>query len=286
MVKTAAFGCILLTGIFLTIADAFAAEEKTVEEKNRIELMDHNREEYFGGGKPKGLALTDPEYAAIRDRLVLGEILDNGSLGIQRQELLTIVALTAMQTLDSLEIHVQAALNADVGPVEIKECVYQIAPYVGVARVDAALRIINSVLEKNGISLPLENQGTVSEESRYKDGLALQNQLFGAGHIKKMQDNAPAGQREIVRNFLSAYCFGEFYTRKGMDLKMRVLVVFSAIVSLGGCDPQARAHAKANIVAGNTKQNLVDALATLLPYIGFPRTLNGLAAVNEAVPDK
>lgn len=66
---------------------------------------------------------------------------------------------------------------------------------------------------------------------------------------------------------------------------MRELVVFSAIVSLGGCNPQAKAHAAANIGAGNGKQDLIDALAVLLPYIGFPRTLNGLAMVNEAAPN-
>lgn len=32
---------------------------------------------------------------------------------------------------------------------------------------------------------------------------------------------------------------------------------------------------------GNSKENLIDALAQMLPYIGFPRTLNALACVNE-----
>lgn len=134
--------------------------------------------------------------------------------------------------------------------------------------------------------MPLEPQGTVNEESRFKDGLAVQKRIFGAENIDKMQANAPAGQQDIMTNYLSAFCFGDFYTRKGLDLKMRELVTFSAIVALGGCDPQAKAHAAANINVDNSKQNLVDALATMLPYIGFPRTLNGLAAVNAAVPEK
>lgn len=101
-----------------------------------------------------------------------------------------------------------------------------------------------------------------------------------------MQANALKGQEAIMTNYLSAFCFGDFYTRKTLDLKMRELLTFSAIVSLGGCAPQAKAHAAANINVVNTKQNLVDALATMLPVIGFPRTLNGLAAVNEAVSEK
>lgn len=252
---------------------------------SRIERMDENREQYFGGGKPKGLELTDPEYTAIRDRLVLGEILNSGSLGIQKQEILTMVSLATLQTLDAFEIHAQAALNAEADPMQMREAMYQIAPYIGFARVDAVLNVLNGVFEKNGIKLPLEDRATVSEESRLQDGLDVQKRLFGAEHIDKMRANAPEGQKEIISNFLSAFCFGDFYTRGGLDLKMRELVVFGAIVSLGGCNPQARAHAAANITAGNSKQNLIDALAILLPYIGFPRTLNGLAMVNEAVPE-
>ena len=37
---------------------------------------------------------------------------------------------------------------------------------------------------------------------------------------------------------------------------------------------------------GNSKRNLIDALAQSLPYIGFPRTLNALACVNAVVPEE
>ncbi len=101
-----------------------------------------------------------------------------------------------------------------------------------------------------------------------------------------MHDNALEGQKKIVVDYLTAYCFGDFYTRNGLDLKMRELVVFTAINALGGCESQAKSHARANIKVGNTKQNLVDALAIMLPFAGFPRTLNALAALNEACPEE
>jgi alkylhydroperoxidase/carboxymuconolactone decarboxylase family protein YurZ len=38
---------------------------------------------------------------------------------------------------------------------------------------------------------------------------------------------------------LSANCFGDYYTRTGLDLKMRALPTFSIIASLGGCEPNS-----------------------------------------------
>lgn len=231
------------------------------------------------------LAQTDPEIAAIYQNLIANEIMERGSLNDRQKMLVTIAALSAQKATADLERNAALALDKGVLPLEIREAVYQIAPYIGLSAETAALNAINAAFKAKNIKLPLENQGTVNADSRFKDGLALQHKIFGREHINKMQENAPEGQKDLIVNYLSAWCFGDFYTRKTLDLKIRELITFSAIVALGGCDPQAKAHAQANISVGNTKQNLIDALAVMLPWLGFPRTLNGLAAVNAAIPE-
>ena len=47
-----------------------------------------------------------------------------------------------------------------------------------------------------------------------------------------------------------------------------------------------RSHVQGNIAVGNTRENLIDALAQSLPYMGFPRTLNALACVNAVAPGR
>lgn len=269
----------------MTTIQAADTPPKGEHAMDRINATEKARARLFGTDTFSALSDTDPELAAIRDRLIYGEIANSGTLDEKQGELITLASLTAGQALDTLKIHVIAALNVGATPVEIKETIYQTAPYVGFPRAEAAIAIINEVFTDRGIKMPLESQATVTEESRFAAGLALQKKIFGAETIEKMQKNTPAGQRAIVTNYLSAFCFGDFYTRKGLDLKMRELITFSVIVSLGGCDPQAKAHAAANIDVGNGKRNLVDALAIMLPYIGIPRALNGLTAVNAAVPD-
>lgn len=49
----------------------------------------------------------------------------------------------------------------------------------------------------------------------------------------------------------------------------------------GGADSQVRSHAPGNLNMGNGRQVLLDTVTVLLPYIGYPRSLNAIAAVNE-----
>jgi 4-carboxymuconolactone decarboxylase len=51
-----------------------------------------------------------------------------------------------------------------------------------------------------------------------------------------------------------------------------------------GCDPQVRGHVAASLNVGNDRQTLISVLTALLPFIGYPRTLNALAAINEVAP--
>ena len=288
--KMARAGAVLALAALVWLAVAVtpataAAKDAGGSGMDRVQAAEKNRVKWLGEG-PSPLADTDPELAAMRDRLIYGEILNEGTLTDRQAALVTLAALTASQGLDALPAQAEAALRVGADAADIREALYQCAPYVGFPRVEAALAVLNPVLKKHGASLPLPPGATVNESTRLADGLAVQRKIFGAKGIDAMRENAPAGQKAIVANYLSAYCFGDLYTRKVLDLRMRELVTFSAIVALGGCDPQAKAHAGANVSVGNSKQNLVDALAVMLPLIGFPRTLNGLAAVNAALPEE
>ena len=83
---------------------------------------------------------------------------------------------------------------------------------------------------------------------------------------------------------LSANCFGDYYTRRGLDLNQRELLTFAILISLGGADAQVKGHIKGNYNIGNSKQLMLDTITYLLPYIGYPRSLNAISALNEVIP--
>lgn len=65
-------------------------------------------------------------------------------------------------------------------------------------------------------------------------------------------------------------------TRNGLDVPLRELLTFTMLVTLGGCDPQVKSHVAANVRVGNDRRLLIDVLTQLIPFIGYPRMLNGL----------
>ena len=98
-----------------------------------------------------------------------------------------------------------------------------------------------------------------------------------------MREESPEDQLHI-QDFLSANCFGDHYTRSGLDIKTRELATFAMLISMGGCEPQVKGHIQGNINVGNNKEVLLDVVTQLLPYIGYPRTLNALRCLNEVDP--
>jgi 4-carboxymuconolactone decarboxylase len=56
------------------------------------------------------------------------------------------------------------------------------------------------------------------------------------------------------------------------------------LASLGGCDAQVKGHAAANLNVGNDRARLLSVLTVLIPFIGYPRTLNALRALDEVAP--
>lgn len=165
----------------------------------------------------------------------------------------------------------------------MKEILYQAVPYVGLARTFDFIGIANDVLRRRGVALPLEGQSTVSSDDRFEKGLAVQRSIFGE-RIDRMHEEAPENQVHIQR-YLSADCFGDYYTRGGLDVKTRELLTFSMLVSLGGCEAQVKGHIQGNANVGNGKATLLAVVTQLLPYIGYPRTLNAIACLNEVIPE-
>lgn len=220
----------------------------------------------------------DPEFREIAQGFLCGDVTEHGALSDPQKALIRLTALTATQTWKPLARYTLSALDAGAAPEQIKETIYQCAPYIGFEKVQCALDEVNQAFQSAGIPCPPANQSTVSEETRFEKGLAVQQKIFGADTINAMRANAPAELKHI-QDYLSACCFGDFYTRGTLDLKMRELITFCAICCLGGCEPQTKAHAGANLSVGNTRETLIDALTQCLPFIGFPRTLNALACL-------
>jgi 4-carboxymuconolactone decarboxylase len=238
-----------------------------------------NHEELFPG-HVSTLQVTDPELIEYFDNFAFDEVLGHGGLDTRTRLMLQLASMIAGQAVSEYRVMLGAALAVGVTPVEVKEIVYQAVPYVGMAKVFDFLHATNDVLTARGVELPLAGQSTTTPETRAKKGLAVQKQIVGADTVDAMYASA-ADDELHFQHFLSANCFGDHYTRTGIDVPTRELLTFAMLISLGGCEPQAKGHVTANLNVGNGRDVLLAVITQLLPFIGYPRSLNALRVLNE-----
>ena len=226
----------------------------------------------------KALMDTDAEFCDIFTNFA-AEAEEQSRLDKKTAATLVLASLTARQVADArYKAAVNAALAAGVTPAEIKEAVYQCAPYCGAAAVWSALEFINGVFADKGLAAETSVNRAVNSDTRFTLGLQTQKGIFG-DVIDKNRADAPTDQKHI-QDFLSKNCFGDYYTRKSLGAKLRELITFTVLITIGGCEPQVKGHVAGNLAVGNDKSTLIGVVTLLVPYIGYPRTLNALACVN------
>src|SRR5829696_8071556 len=185
---------------------------------------------------------NDPELMEILRRFIFGDVFDTGVLDDRTRELITVTVLACLQAPPQLKSHTAAALHVGVQPIQIREAIYQLAPFIGFPYTLNAVATINEVFQHQGIGLP---------------------EPFD----------------EALPRFLTEFCFGDFYTRGGLTLAERELLVLCALATIGDTAAQLGPHGRACIQVGNSKTAVVAALVHCFPYIGFPRGDHGRLGV-------
>lgn len=224
---------------------------------------------------------TDPEFMERFAHFAFEEVVneEGQTLDEVTRHTAILAALLGCQGIDEFRLELPRALDAGVTPVMAKEVIYQAVDYLGIGRVLSFLDAANEILTARGVSLPLEGQATTTMEDRLEKGAAAQVEIFG----ESMREAWKAGH---INRWLAANCFGDYYTRNGLDLKQREMITFCFLAAQGGCEPQLTAHARGNLNLGNDKDFLIRVVSQCLPYIGYPRSLNAISCVNKAASEK
>ena len=228
---------------------------------------------------------TDGGFMQILQGYIFGDVCYTGSLDNRMRELVTVTVLTVISALPQLKAHVQASLNAGCTPVEIREAVYQCAPFIGFPRTLNAISTMKEVFSANDIALPLPEQKTlVSDEARYEKGLEIQGPVYGT-EIAERYTWLPGEFAQAVPRFLTELCFGDFNTRTGLDGKTRELLTVVLLAAMGSAEVQVKSHVEGALKVGNTKEEIVCALVHASGYMGIPRLFNALNTCKDLLKD-
>lgn len=232
------------------------------------------------GPRDRAAQGDDPELMEILRRFIFGDVFGTGVIDDQTRELVTVTVLACLQALPQLKAHAGAALNIGVDPVQVREAIYQLAPFIGFPYTLNAVAVVDEVFRDRGIALPIPDEGTVTDADRHTAGRAIQAPLYGTEIADDLAD-LPEPFAEALPRFLTEFCFGDFYTRGGLTLAQRELLVLCALTAIGDTAAQLGPHGRACLQVGNTKAEVVAALVQCFPYVGFPRTIAAIRAVKS-----
>lgn len=224
-----------------------------------------------------GLWETDPEFMERFHHFAFDEVVNEEGQEMDEitRHLAILASLIGCGGLSAYREVLSKALEKGITPVMIKETVYQAVDYLGYGRVLSFLHTTNEVFTEKGIALPLPGQATTTMDDRLEKGVTVQAEIFG----EQMKEAWKTGH---INRWLAANCFGDYYTRTGLDLQQREMITFCFLMAQGGCEPQLIAHVKGNINLGNDKELLTRVVSQCLPYIGYPRSLNAMSCIRTA----
>jgi 4-carboxymuconolactone decarboxylase len=229
-------------------------------------------------------AKTDPDLIHLFDNFAFDQVIGHDKMETKTRVIIIMASTIGSQALSEYKMFVNAALNVGVTPVEIKEVLYQAVPYVGISKVIDFINMTNEIFRERNIDLPLQNQSATTPATRMEKGLDKQKEIVG-DRIDEMYKSSPKDLLHI-QEYLSANCFGDYITRDGLDVKTREMVTLSFLIAMGGAESQIKGHISGNVKVGNDRQTLINLMTQLIPYVGYPRTLNAISCLNEVLPAK
>lgn len=229
---------------------------------------------------PAGLYPDNPALREILERLAR-DVKDRAGAISSRERRIVMMAAVAGTGCEAAftAARLKALVSEQGFSVEdARECLYQATAYIGAGRSAGLFAAFEAAVKQSGLKAP--DRTRAEQGDRRRKGNDLQIAGFGEGirnfWEKDPRDTAP------VRELLAENCFGDYYARPGLTWAERELFTFSLLASLGFVPPQLLAHAKANLACGNGRGKLLAAVWTLLPWIGYPSTLNAISAVDQA----
>ena len=109
----------------------------------------------------------------------------------------------------------------------------------------------------------------MDEKTRHAEGAAIRRKVLGDAHVDRAIANTTPLTAEF-QDLLTRYAWGEVWSRPGLDLRTRRILVLGTLVALGRWE-EFRMHARAAVHEGGfTAEDLKEILLQQAIYCGIP----------------
>lgn len=246
--------------------------------------LDHSERVYADlfGPRDTNAVDNDPEFGGILRTYIFDDLFALGELDHRTRELITVTSLATLQSLPQLRAHVNAALNVGVEPVELREAIYQLAPFLGFPRAQRHRGAQRGAHRPEG-QLPLPDQGTTTDDDRLDRGRVVQQSLYG-NRIADSLASLPSHSRRRYPVCSPSGRSAASPPRWAPRPHARTADYLCA----GRAQPRTprRSHVAGALAAGNRPETVLAALAHLSGYAGFPLAVNAIRIVAEQLQNE
>jgi len=119
-------------------------------------------------------------------------------------------------------------------------------------------------------------------DKQFKRGKKIMGSVLGragAEGIKELTKISPMHGRAVLE-----YCFGTVWDEPHLSIKIKELILIAVCAAQGEYDAMAR-QVRGAINQGATRKEIIEALTTCAPYIGYPRTNASLRMASKTIDE-
>jgi 4-carboxymuconolactone decarboxylase len=120
------------------------------------------------------------------------------------------------------------------------------------------------------------------KKDSYTTGMQIRREMFGAAGA----EDRIAAATEFNRPFeevVTEYCFGDTWSRPGLDRKTRSMITLAALAALVRPN-QIKTHVRGALANGVTPEEIREILMHTAVYAGIPAGVEAINAAAEVLP--
>ena len=117
------------------------------------------------------------------------------------------------------------------------------------------------------------------DKKRYEEGMAVRKAVLGAEHVEKSLRAADEFTRPM-QELVTEYCWGEIWTRPGLDRRTRSFLNLAMLTALNR-PHEIKLHVRGALNNGLTKDELMEVFLQSAIYCGVPAALDAIRAAKE-----
>jgi 4-carboxymuconolactone decarboxylase len=116
---------------------------------------------------------------------------------------------------------------------------------------------------------------------QFEKGLAIRRAVLGAEYVDRSVQNVDEFMKPLQK-LVTEYCWGEVWSRPGLDRKTRSLLNLAMLAALNR-PHELRLHTRGALINGVTVEEIQEVMLQVAIYVGVPAGLDSSKAVSEAI---